>query len=195
MVVSISSSISNKFSSLSSNTSVIQKSFRRYDHIPPLSDSLWRIEQGAVRIVTWNEEGTILALGYWGIQDVVGQPMSGIKPYEIQCLTDVQVSLLPKTLWVQAIDAIVKQKQQTEELMSIVIQNPAARRLWLILTFLSQKFGQDVEQGRLIDLRLTHQELAELARLTRVSVTRILQQLEAEGKLLRVLRGRLILRE
>ncbi len=175
------------------NTSVIQRHFGRGDVLPLLLDNLWRIEQGVVRTLTWNEEGTVSTLGYWGVQDVVGQPMSWVKPYEIRCLTKVQVSLLPKPLWVQAIDAIIRQMQQTEEFVSILSQNPAAQRLWLFLTFLAQKFGQNVEQGRLISLRLTHQELAETLNLTRVCVTRIINQLEAEGKLLRVPRGQLIL--
>ncbi len=175
------------------DASVIQQHFSRDDILPLLPNSLWRIEQGAVRIVTWNEEGAVSTLGYWGMQDVVGQPMSSVIPYEIRCLTKVQVSLLPRALWMQAIDAIIKQKQQTEELLVILGQNPAAQRLWLLLTFLSQKFGRNVEQGRLIDLRLTHQELAETVNFTRVSVTRTLQYLEAEKKLLRVSRGRLIL--
>jgi CRP-like cAMP-binding protein len=186
-------SMSASNSSSVPDASVIQQHFSRDDILPLLPNSLWRIEQGAVRIVTWNEEGAVSTLGYWGMQDVVGQPMSSVIPYEIRCLTKVQVSLLPRALWMQAIDAIIKQKQQTEELLVILGQNPAAQRLWLLLTFLSQKFGRNVEQGRLIDLRLTHQELAETVNFTRVSVTRTLQYLEAEKKLLRVSRGRLIL--
>ena len=53
------------------------------------------------------------------------------------------------------------------------------------LVFLDQKFGCDVEQGRLIDLVLTHQEIAEAVNATRVSVTRMLQQFEAERLLSR----------
>jgi CRP-like cAMP-binding protein len=186
-------SMSASNSSSVPDASVIQQHFSRDDILPLLPNSLWRIEQGAVRIVTWNEEGTVSTLGYWGMQDVVGQPTSWVKPYEIRCLTKVQASLLPRALWMQAIDPIIKQMQQTEELLAILGQNPAAQRVWLLLTFLSQKFGRNVEQGRLIDLRLTHQELAETVNFTRVSVTRTLQYLEAEKKLLRVSRGRLIL--
>lgn len=47
-------------------------------------------------------------------------------------------------------------------------------------------------KGRLIDLRLTHQEMAETINTSRVTVTRLLQQFESEGMLQRHLR-RLIL--
>jgi len=44
-------------------------------------------------------------------------------------------------------------------------------------------FGRDVDQGRLIDLQLTHQDLAESISLTRVTVTRLLKNLKEQGKL------------
>jgi CRP-like cAMP-binding protein len=60
-----------------------------------------------------------------------------------------------------------------------------SQRLWQFLVFLSRKFGRDVECGRLIDLPLTHEEIADSIGSTRVSVTRLLQHFEAEGKLRR----------
>ena len=159
--------------------------FSRSDSIPPRTDVLWRIERGVVRTVTWSVDGTLITLGYWGPGDVVGSPLSRIKPYEIECSTSVEVSILPEPLWCQALDAIVLHIQQAEELLCIVNLNPVRQRLWQFLVWLGQKFGRDVEQGRLIDLRVTHQELADAVNTTRVSVTRILQQFEREGMLLK----------
>lgn len=116
---------------------------------------------------------------------MVGQPLSRLAPYEVECLTSVAVSPLPRALWQEALDAIILHIQQVEELLKIMNSNPTAMRLWQFLVFLEQKFGYDVEQGRLIDLPLTHQEIAEALNTTRVSVTRMLQQLESEGMLLR----------
>jgi len=47
--------------------------------------------------------------------------------------------------------------------------------------WLAKRFGQEVEQGQLIDLRLTHQDIADLMGLTRVTVTRLLNDLEKQG--------------
>ena len=65
---------------------------------------------------------------------------------------------------------------------------PASVRLWQLLVWLGEKFGRDVEQGRLIDLGVTHQEMADAVNMTRVTVTRLLQQFETEGMLQRVSR-------
>ena len=47
--------------------------------------------------------------------------------------------------------------------------------------------------GRLIDLRLTHQDLAELLGTTRVTVTRSLIQLEQQGLIQRLSLQRIVL--
>lgn len=162
-----------------------QRVFSRRDLIPPRQDVLWKIERGAVRTVTWSEQGTFITLGYWGMGDIVGHSLSRVKPYQIECLTSVETSILPSGLWYQAVDAMLLHIQQAEELLSIVHRKPVSLRLWQFLVWLGQKFGCDVDQGRLIDLGLTHQEMAEVINTTRVSVTRMLQQFEEEGMLLR----------
>lgn len=170
-----------------------QRLFTRREIIPPRNDVLWRIERGAVRTLTWSEDGTFITLGYWGPGDLVGYPLSKVKPYQIECLTSVEVSILPPHLWNQDINTLITHIQQAEELLSIVHRKPIYLRLWQFLVWLSEKFGRDVEQGKLIDLNVTHQEMAEVLNTTRVTVTRLLQQYEEEGNLLR-LKRRLILR-
>jgi len=163
---------------------VTQQLFNRRDKIPPRSDVLWLIQHGAVRTLTWSEEGTTITLGYWGPGDIVGYPLSRLHPCEIQCLTNVEMSLLPQALLHQALDAVVCHIQQTEKLLSIVHLNPTSLRLWQFLVWLSDRFGRDVDQGRLINLQLTQQEIAEAIATTRVTVLRLLQQFKSEGRIL-----------
>lgn len=175
---------------ITSNNSTIneqlpQRLFARRQVIPPRNEVLWRIERGAVRTLTWSEDGTFITLGYWGPGDVVGYPLSKVKPYQIESLTSVEVSVVPPHIWYQDIDALLSHIQQAEELLSIVHRKPMSLRLWQFLVWLSEKFGCDVEQGKLLDINVTHQEIAEVLNTTRVTVTRLLQQFEEEGKLLR----------
>jgi len=161
-----------------------QELFNRRDKIPPGSDVLWLIQHGAVRTLTWSEEGTAITLGYWGPGEIVGYPLPQLQPYEIQCLTSAELSPLPPALWSQSVDAVVCHIQQTEKLLSIVHLNPVSLRLWQSLVWLSDRFGRDVDQGRLINLPLTQQEIAEAIATTRATVTRLLQQYKSEGRLL-----------
>lgn len=173
------------FSAPCATLPLIHRSFSRRNIIRLQPKQLWRIEGGVVRTGRWSEEGTFTSLGYWGVGDVVGQPLSRLEAYQIECLTDVEVRLLPQMLWQEAVEAIILHVQQLEELLSIVHLNPIPLRLWKFLVFLGQKFGRDLDNGRLIDLLLTHQQIAEAINTTRVNVTRILQQFEQEGMLLR----------
>jgi len=148
-----------------------QQLFNCRECIPFCPSALWRIERGVVRTITWSEDNSLSGLGYWGPGDIVGHPLSRLKPYEIECLTSVEMSILPSELWKQALDAMLLHIQQSEEMLNIIHCKPIPLRLWQFLVWLSQKFGRDVDQGRMIDLLLTHQELAEVIGATRVSIS------------------------
>lgn len=53
--------------------------------------------------------------------------------------------------------------------------------LMQLLIWLAKKFGKASEQGQLIDLQLTHQDIASVIRATRVTVTRLLNEFEQRG--------------
>ncbi|MEA5549827.1 Crp/Fnr family transcriptional regulator [Anabaena cylindrica UHCC 0172] len=166
-----------------------QHLFTRRSVIPISNDVLWRIDRGIVRTSTWNEDGSSITLGYWGLGDIVGYPLSKVKPYQIECLTSVEASIIPHHIWHEDIKALLRHIQQAEELISILHQKPTSLKLWQFLVWLSEKFGRDVEQGKLIDLNVTHQDLSEVLNTTRVTVTRLLQKFEEEGKILRYKRS------
>jgi CRP-like cAMP-binding protein len=63
------------------------------------------------------------------------------------------------------------------------------------LTWLAKKFGHQVEQGQLIELRLTHQEISEIIGTTRVTVTRLLNDFEKQGIIQRLPRKFIVLHE
>ncbi|MFN6436965.1 MAG: Crp/Fnr family transcriptional regulator [Nostoc sp. DedSLP01] len=159
--------------------------FTRREVIPPRNDVLWRIERGAVRTLTWDEDGTFITLGYWGLGDIIGNGLSKIRPYQIECLTSVEVSIVPVELWHQDVNALLSHIQQAEHLLGIVHRKRISLRLWQFLLWLSEKFGRDIDKGKVIDINITHQDIAEVLNTTRVTITRLLQQLEEEGVILR----------
>ena len=157
------------------------------------ADYYWMIEQGVVKTYTQTEEGTPITLGYWGINDLVGQPLSSIYPYQVKCLTTVKACLVPLKKANQITDLIQRHLQQMEEVLYILRSDKIYQRLRDILLWLGKKFGQAIEIGQLIDLRLTHQDLAELVGATRVTVTKLINQLEQEGFLSRPGRNAIVI--
>lgn len=169
------------------------QSFSPNETLPLIDNYFWLIRQGITKTLTWDEEGKVIILGYWGSGDVTGQPFSQIEPYEVRCLTYVEASRVPIQQWNILSQSIFRYIQQTEELFCILRCEPMQQRLLQILTFLGKKFGHSVDRGQLIDLRLTHQEIADLIGATRVTVTRILNQLEREGLISRPRRHLIVL--
>jgi CRP-like cAMP-binding protein len=169
------------------------QNFNRYDCLPLWPEALWKIDQGIVRTITWTEDGKIISLGYWGPGDVIGQPLSRLDPYQIECKTSVTASLIPPIMWSSQLDAILTHIQDAQELHSIVQNSTTDQRLLNFLIWLGQKFGYPIETGILIDLRLTHLEIADVIGTTRVSVTRMMQRLENRGYISRPRRHYIVL--
>lgn len=144
----------------------------------PTMPTGWQIESGFVRTLSYLEDGTIVPLGIWRAGDIVGVSRSN---QQIECLTNVEV--LPATIVdVQQLnETLFAHLQQTEELMIIRSVRRIEPALIKLLGWLANRFGRKLDRGQLLELRLTHQDLAELLGATRVTITRSLQQLEQQG--------------
>jgi CRP-like cAMP-binding protein len=171
-----------------------EKTFECGKNIPADINILWLINQGTVKTSTWDEEGRPIILGYWGMGDIVGQPLSKLEPYEIECLTNVRAVCIPCQYWSYVSNEIRCHHQDTEKLLYIFRQKTVYQKVINFLLFLSQKFGTVHERGRLISICFTHQELADFTGATRVNITRIINQLEQHDLIHRPDRGYIILR-
>jgi CRP-like cAMP-binding protein len=169
--------------------------FDRRMQLPLSSDQLWQIESGVVRTYTWTENGDLITLGIWGSGDVVGSALASSEPYQAECLTKVSAVLVPRNLWYQFTDALIRQIRMTKELIEIIRYGNAEVSFLRLLTWLAVRFGHASDQGWQIDLRLTHQELAEISGFTRVTVTRLLRTFEEQGLIQRSQRQILVLPE
>jgi CRP-like cAMP-binding protein len=183
------------------NYSSSQK-FKRRETLPLREVALWQIESGVVRTLTLAEDGIIIPLGFWGAGHVVGQALSRIQPYQIECLTDVRACCLESERFWQTEYAakvgevssppaaseryrhvhqvMLEHIHQVQELLRIR-SGQIFQRLQQLLNWLAYKFGHPTERGQLIELRLTHQDIADAIGTTRVTVTRLLHQFERKG--------------
>lgn len=156
--------------------------FKRHQLMPLTDILLWRIDTGVVRTLTKNEEENIITLGFWGQGDIVGQPLFPFYPYQVQCLTIVQASILPKSYF-YAQEVMLSHIQKTQELLRIIHSRKIKLRLLRLLKWLTDRFGNQLPEGKILNIRLTHQEIAEIICTSRVTVTRILNELEKENKI------------
>lgn len=170
-----------------------QQVFAVSELMPIKADYLWLLQRGVVKTRAWTEEGTPIVLGYWGTEDIIGQPLSLVYPYQAKCLTQVEAILIPMSQAHLISDLINRHIQQTEELLYILRSDSMYHRLSKILIWLSLKFGTEISFGQMINLPITHQDLAEVIGATRVTVTKLINQLEKEGFLSRPERNTIVL--
>ncbi len=160
--------------------------FRSGYELPHDRDCIWLIVDGVIKTFSITELGTTITLGFWGNKDVVGMPLSTIAPYKIKCMSTVKAIAIPQDRQATITAECIHHQLQTQQLIYIIRHtNRVAKRLRLLLLWLGGKFGRKIAQGKLIDFKLTHQELAEAIGTTRITVTKILNQFEREGFILR----------
>lgn len=169
--------------------------FPRRAYLPVMDESLWKIHSGAVQSISWREDGTHVSLGIWGPDDLIGHAISSINPYYLECLTPVKVTLVPLNDWSPDSNFLIEHIYQLEMLLAIRSCKRIEEMVLQLLKLLSNKFGRVGTQGSIIDLRLTHQDIADLLGTTRVTVTRILQKLEERGVIERLSIRQIILKD
>ncbi|MCU0565011.1 MAG: Crp/Fnr family transcriptional regulator [Oculatellaceae cyanobacterium Prado106] len=157
-------------------------SFKRREQVILPPKQLWFIESGAVRTYTLTTEGTIIALGFWGTGDTVGSVLACVQPYIVECLAEVQARSLPTDQCRNLSHIVLSHLHQTQELLR-VRSGSVPLRLQELLDWLANKFGRASDQGTLIQIRLTHQDIADTLGTTRVTITRLLNQLEQDGQI------------
>jgi CRP-like cAMP-binding protein len=155
--------------------------FKSKEILPLKPNIIWKIEAGVVRSMTWNAEGKVITLGFWGEGDIVGKPLSQMNPYQLECLTPVEVSQIGPHIYLQ--QALLDQAWKSEKFLSIIHQLSVTDRFLSLLKWLAAEFGHplDNNQGTLINLRMTHQDFSDTIGSSRVTITRLLSHLEREG--------------
>ena len=154
--------------------------FNRREFIPSDSNSLWQIRSGIVRVCTYDEEGSLISFGLWGNGDFIGNFLPHIIPYQIECLTNVEVIAIDtSTFYLDS--ALISHVKRMGEFLQIIQHKDLKKRLISFLNWLFYRFGQDTQDGKQLNIHLTHDEIADTIGTTRVTVTRLMNQLQQEG--------------
>lgn len=169
--------------------------FPRHSFLPLTHNSLWQIESGVVRTLTYSEDGAVVTLGLWGTGDIVGRIFSKADPYKIESLTTTKINLLPVKEGQDLTGMMIKHIQQMEQFLEIIRCPSVELSLLRLLTWLGNKFGNQVEQGKSIRVGLTHQEIAEILGTSRVTITRFLNNFEQQNIIQRFPHKVIVLKE
>lgn len=151
-------------------------------------DEILIVCRGVVQLGTLYTTGDEALLGLASPAMPFGLPLSLIRPYQATALTDVDVMRLKLTEIEQSptlaqgiFRQITRRLQQSEAVLAMVGYRRVEDRLRHLLVLLKRELGQPSGSGVRLSVRLTHQQLANAIGTTRVTVTRLLSQLQEEG--------------
>lgn len=164
----------------------VRLTLRADDHLP--ADMSWWIDDGYIRANTWNEEGESITLGIWGPGELIIPTGCGLMPYELISLTRVVVvECEPGES--EILEFMRDLITQTTHLLKIHRVRPADARLLRLLHWIGTRFGRISSSGTTLsleDMNLTHRQLADIAGMTRVTVTKALTRFRSKGQVIKV---------
>lgn len=165
--------------------------YTKGEFVPLSNNAIWQVCKGLIKLTTFSESGDEVLLGLGGSSTVFGSSLTILPTYQAIALSDVvqliHIPLADVSSSAAIAQAIVpqlqKRLQQSEALLAIAGQRRVKDRLSSLLLLLKREVGQSTPQGIRLDVRLTHEDLANACCSTRVTITRILGQWQREGKL------------
>lgn len=169
--------------------------------------SAYLIEKGRVRLSQVTPEGQQVLLRVIGPGNMFGTvALSRIEVYPVsaEAAEECTVLVWPRRLLVSLVEQMPKLALNAIEMMAGHVQEfqdrfrelatqRVERRLARTLLRLASQAGKKTDEGILIDLALTRQDLAEMTGTTLYTVSRILSQWETQG-LVRSGRERVVIR-
>jgi CRP-like cAMP-binding protein len=151
------------------------------------ADAVLRVEDGILATTMIHQDGAEVLLGLSGKgQIVVAHPEDDCH-IQIVAHTDAKVQIEPWETAAGQPDFSMKLRvrlQQMEGWAAMQARPSLPQRVLGILGLLAGQFGCVQEQGTLIDVRVTHAQLASAAGATRTSITRVLGELRDAGKIM-----------
>lgn len=157
----------------------------------------WRVEDGYLRVASWNAQGERFTLGLWGPGELVIPSLIAVAPLQLLALSAARVEeASPSAEEREAF--LFHQSLQIATLLRLSRCRPAELRMFQLLLWIGERFGRVSSRGvslSLEDMNLTHRLLAELSGLTRVTVTKAMSHFRQEGFLVKDGPDELLLRE
>jgi len=157
----------------------------------------WRIEEGYLRLASWGDQGENVTLGIWGPGDLVMPALIPIKPLQLLALSNARVEEVDPSEEDRQ-DFLIQHGLQTATLLRLSRIRPADARLFQLLLWMGERFGRISSRGvslSLEDMNLTHRHMAEIAGLTRVTVTKAMSHFRQQRYLIKEGCDELLVRE
>ena len=156
--------------------------------VPLLPDHIWIVVRGIVKLSCLNEQGDDVLLAIAGPNEPFGEPLTHLDLFEATTLDhcdllglSIQDVNTTPHLSNNLMKAMMHRTRQSEALIALLGLRGVENRVKSFLELMAEDYGQPCDQGLKLNLRLTHQEIANAVSTTRVTITKVLGQLKDSG--------------
>ena len=156
--------------------------------VPLLPDHIWIVVRGIVKLSCLNEQGDDVLLAIAGPNEPFGEPLTHLDLFEATTLDhcdllglSIQDVNTTPHLSNNLMKAMMHRTRQSEALIALLGLRGVENRVKSFLELMAEDYGQPCDQGLKLNLRLTHQEIANAVSTTRVTITKVLGQLKESG--------------
>ncbi|RJQ55299.1 MAG: Crp/Fnr family transcriptional regulator [Nitrospiraceae bacterium] len=189
-------------------TKLVVKKFRKHEtilHEEDTNEFMYIILLGKVKAIRVTEDGKEIILAVHQSGEFFGE-MSLIDgrttPASVIATEDSLIALISKndfysTLLVQnkvvvnLLKIFCVRLRKSWDTIQLLNFNNASQRVKMLFLMLSEEYGKKSPEGVTLNIRLTHQDIAEMTGMTRETITRIIDKWQKSGELA-VLRDKLI---
>ncbi|MEJ2696860.1 MAG: Crp/Fnr family transcriptional regulator [Candidatus Sulfobium sp.] len=190
------------------STKVVIKEFSKNEvilHEEDTNDFMYVILFGKVKVVKATEEGKEIILAIHRSEEFFGEVSlidGKTSPATVLAIENSLVAIISKNDFyslllnqAKVLDTLLHilcgRLRESWKRIHILNSKNAIQRVKMLLIILSYNNGEKTADGLVINYKLTHQDIADMAGLTRETVTRVLDRLQKDGEVA-VLKNRLI---
>jgi CRP-like cAMP-binding protein len=159
-------------------------------------DQLYFLVEGTVRLYKMygdhNKEATTALLKDRGVfgklslvegrwQDVFAEAVTDVRVASLQKSTLTEVVKRRPDFAMKLFASFSERLRQSDEVIDSLLHREVSTRLATLLLNLVERFGEENGAGTTLDVRLTHQDLANMIASTREAVSKAMSELQREG--------------
>lgn len=161
--------------------------YERGEEIPLIAQGVWQVNRGFVQLFKVNSQGEETLLGWSQTANFFGLWFTNLDNFQAKALSDIYLQWFSLTeiednpsLAQTILSETVTRIRQTEELLAIATLKRVEDKLIKLLSLLGSYLGETKEDIIRIKVRFTHQNLADAIGTTRVTITRLLGEMQKQ---------------
>jgi CRP/FNR family cyclic AMP-dependent transcriptional regulator len=179
------------------STKVVIREFSKNEiilHEEDSNDFMYVVLFGKVKVVKATEEGKEIILAIHHSNELFGEVSlidGKTSPATVLATENSLVAIISKSDFYallnerKVLDTLLgilcERLRESWKMIHILNSKNAMQRIKMLLVILSYNKGEKTPDGLVINYKLTHQDIADMAGLTRETVTRVLDKLQKDG--------------